>query len=75
MSKNKKNWESLKKLKQSRRTTQVFVLTLDNNIFLSKANSMIVFENQKDCEKFIDNQDKNKNFDYICMWLNNVNVY
>lgn len=71
----KNNYESLRALKKSKRSTRVFVLTLDNNIFLSKANSMIIFENQNDCENFIKKQDKNKNFDFITMWLNNVEVY
>lgn len=71
----KNNYESLRTLKKSKRSTRVFVLTLDNNIFLSKAKSMIIFENQSDCENFIKQQDKNKNFDFITMWLNNVEVY
>lgn len=75
MSRKKSNWQSLKFLKNAKKSTQVFVLTLDNQIFISKAKSMIIFEKQKDCEDFIDKQDKNKNYDYISMWLNNVDVW
>ena len=69
------NYESLRSLKKSKKSIRVFVLTLDNNIFISKSNSMMIFEKQSDCEKFIKQQDKNYNFDYITMWLNNVEVY
>lgn len=71
----KNNYESLRALKNQKKSTRVFVITLDNDIFYQKDNSMIIFEKQNDCENFIKQQDENKNFDFITMWLNNVEVY
>ena len=71
--KHKWNRERLKRLKQAKKSSKVWVITYNDNFYYDENGTLKIFENEKLAYDFLLNKDID--YDVITMWLNNVEVW